>query len=106
MALQLSLSNSAVGYVFPESYARIVFSRVLKDQTFIFVNFYADRAARVDDKMPVLQKEYAVLTADLVGDIFPAMYSRLKSEPDFAGSIDVLEPTAQVIQFPDPNAGA
>jgi hypothetical protein len=102
MALQLSLSNSAVGYLFPESYARIVFARTLKDQTFIFVNFYADQAARVADKMPVLQKEYTATTEDLVGDIFPAMYNWLKGQPDFAGCVDVLEaqPAAQVIDFP------
>jgi hypothetical protein len=96
MALQLDLKVSDVGYEFPECYARIVFARTMKDQTLIWVNFYANYAARVAEDMPVKQKEYPCVTAELQGDIFPAMYAYLKTLPDFAGAIDVLSDPAQI----------
>lgn len=90
MALTLNLVNSDVGYEFKDAYARILFARTFKDQTFVFVNFHADEAARWANKNPVKQKEYIAQTSSLVGDFFPAMYTWLKTQEDFAGAIDVL----------------
>jgi hypothetical protein len=108
MALQLNLTNSDVGYEFSEAYARILFARTFKDQTFIFVNFHADAAARWANKNPVKQKEYIATTQDLTGDFFPSMYTWLKTQADFAGAVDVLvnaepEAAAEVVEVV-PNA--
>jgi hypothetical protein len=88
MALKMGLVNSDVGYSFPEAYVRVIFSRVFKEETLIFCNFYADEQARLDNKQPVKQKEYSATTTDLTGDILPACYNWLKTQTDFNGAVD------------------
>ena len=89
MALQVVLNDSMVGGNFPEAYAKVEHARVFKDQTLIFVNWYADEQARIDMKQPVNQKEFSAPTADLSGEFLPTMYNWLKTQPEFEGSIDV-----------------
>lgn len=91
MALQVALDavDSMVGSSFPEAYVKLEFSRVYKDATYLFVNWYADAQARVDNKQPVRQKEFTAQTTDLIGDFYPAAYTWLKTQPEFAGAIDV-----------------
>jgi hypothetical protein len=96
MALQVSISDSIVGVPFAESYANIQFARMNKTQAFIFVNWYANAAARWANKAPVLQKEYAAPTGSLVEAPFTAIYSFLKSHPDFAGAIDILDDSEHI----------
>lgn len=99
MALQLSLlaSDTLVGTNCPESYVKVEFVRAFKSDSLIWVNWYADAAARADLKQPVKQKEYTAPTADLVGaNIIAASYEWLKALPEFANAIDVFvtpEPT-------------
>lgn len=78
-----------VGYEFPASYARVIFSRAEKQTTYIYVNWYANEAARQGEKMPVKQWEYPAPTVDLVGEVLPASYAWLKTQPEFAGWVDV-----------------
>lgn len=100
MALQIALlaEDTLVGTDCPESYVKVEFVRAWKADSLIWVNSYADGAARADMKQPVKQKEYTAPTADLVGsNIIAASYEWLKALPEFAGAIDVLvtpEPTA------------
>ncbi len=89
MALVVNRNSEALGYTFPEAYAKILFCRTFNESSFVLVAFYSDQNARQAEKQPVEQVEYKVGTASLVGDFWPAMYSYLKSLPEFAGAIDV-----------------
>ena len=93
MALQgaLSAELSAVGAAFPAAYARILHARAEKDITWIYVNTYADEAARQEEKLPVKQWEYQAPTnaVPLVAPALTAAYDWLKTLPEFAGWVDV-----------------
>lgn len=108
MALQQSIlaADTLVGENFPESYVKVEFVRAWKGDSLIWVNWYANGAARADLKQPVKQKEYTASTAALVGaNIIAASYEWLKALPEFAGAIDVFvtpEPTVPPAPSPDP----
>lgn len=89
MALQgfLKAEDAAVKFDFPESYARISIATCISTEWRVLVNFYADASARAVNAAPVLQKEF--LTAPLAGDLWPAIYGFLKTEPIFQGWVDV-----------------
>lgn len=89
MALQLPLIDSAVGYNFPESYARVMSIRGFKEDSLIAVNFYADAQARLDGKQPVKQMEFPAVTDDINGKLYPELYRIIKAFPEFAGAVDV-----------------
>lgn len=74
--------------VYPESYARILYVRALAQESFIFVCWYADQAARENNADPVKIYEYQTPTASLQGDVYPAAYAYLKTLPEFEGAID------------------
>jgi hypothetical protein len=84
----LSAEDSIVGFAFTQSYARIYVARLDTSVTLMTVNWYADQAAREANANPVRQKEFGTSTTSLTGDIFPAMYTWLKTQPDFAGYVD------------------
>lgn len=75
--------------VYPEAYARIMYVRAMQQETYIFVNWYADAAARERGDEPVKAFEYTAPTAQLTGDVYPAAYAWLKAQPEFAGALDV-----------------
>jgi hypothetical protein len=89
MALQMALGDSAVGFNFPEAYARVSIFRGDKNTLLFNVNWYADAAARAADKQTILEKEYQTETPALSGDLVPALYEYLKTLPEFAGALDV-----------------
>lgn len=74
---------------YPQSYARVAFSRVFAAETYICVAWYADTAARMADVgTPLKLYEFTVPTATLAGDFYPACYAHLKTLPEFAGATD------------------
>lgn len=119
MALQIALvpDDTLVGYAFPESYAKIEFVRSYKAESYIWVNWYADAAARhrheinpnppppvpEDGSMPVypdpstllpmlppaqpVRQKEFLFTGDSTD--FAQYYDFLKQQPEFAGAIDV-----------------
>lgn len=89
MALQMTLQESDVGYSFAEAYAKVGVFRGDKDITLFVVSWYANAAARLAGKKEVLQKEYSATTSELTGDFVPALYTYLKTLPEFAGALDV-----------------
>ena len=95
MALQLSIPSpdSNIGAAFPAAYIRIIFGRTFAETIVITANFYADEAARRDEKDHFAQKHYECLQADLsveAGDHLHApFYRHLKTLPEFAGAVDV-----------------
>lgn len=101
MALQISVlaADTLVGTDCPESYVKIEFVRAWKSDSVIWVNWYADKEARLDLKQPVKQKEYTAPTASLVGtNIIAASYEWIKALPDFTGAIDVLTDLSPVVE--------
>jgi hypothetical protein len=76
------------GVTYPASYARILYVRTLPSDSYIFVCWYADEAARQAGADPVKVYEYQAPTAVLSGDIYPAAYSWIKTLPEFAGAVD------------------
>ena len=100
MALTLSLTMPATTALvddavvevpeitYPTSYARVLVSRAMSDKSYICVCWYADQEARLAGTDPVKLQEFVTTTASLVGDYFPAVYSFLKTLPDFAGATD------------------
>lgn len=86
MALTLSLSTTPMGVEFPESYARINSGFSFKDTTTITVFFYATSHARALEASPVMTKDFRVKTSALTGNLWPAMYSYLKTLPEFTGA--------------------
>lgn len=98
MALVHSVEINDVTY--PDAYSRILYVRFEKDTANIFVNTYADEAARMREDMPITQKEYPTPMPTVSGTVYGASYTYLKTLADFAGSIDFpdmddLSPVAQ-----------
>lgn len=74
--------------VYPEAYARIMYVRAMSQESFIFVNWYADQAARERGEQAVKIYEYQTDTTNLSGDVYPAAYAYLKTLPEFSGATD------------------
>lgn len=73
---------------YPEAYARVLYVRSMAEESFVFVCWYADEAARTNGDEPVKVYEYMAETDNLPGNIYPAAYGYLKTLPEFAGAID------------------
>lgn len=87
--LEIDAANAHnAGTTYPESYARISFIRVDAQTAYPLVAWYENQAARERGEAPLHLFEYGTATAGLVGDIYPAAYTWLKTLPDFSGAID------------------
>lgn len=73
---------------YPESYVRVLYVRSMPAESFIFVCWYENEAARQAEADPIKVYEYKAPTAALTGDVYPAAYSYLKTLPEFEGAID------------------
>jgi hypothetical protein len=103
MALQINYTKDEINY--PEAYAHIVYVRSEADTTYIFVNWFKTRQERIDSIKPAKREdmhkrpkafkgiEYLVPTKDYpAGSIWPKAYEYIKSLPEFAGAIDIIDP--------------
>lgn len=100
MALQVSLTLPPVrvpespdeapvgGATYPEAYARLSFVRVDSKTAYPLVVWYESRAARERGDAPIHLYEFGTATEGLVGSIYPAAYTWLKTLPEFSGAID------------------
>jgi hypothetical protein len=88
MALKLSLNTSAVGAGFPEAYARIDYLRGNKTTCELMVVTHASEAARLENARPVMEKVYALPSAEVDGVLYVVLYNWLKTHEDFAGAVD------------------
>jgi hypothetical protein len=95
MALIGNLTDSVVGSVFPESYARIILHRGDKEMTVVMVNWYVNQEARLQNKQPVKQAEFPLYTNLIQGNVMTYFYNFLKTLPEFEGYIDALEQTTE-----------
>lgn len=96
---------------YPTAYARVLVSRAHADKSYICVCWYADEAARFAGTDPVKVFEFVAPTSALVGDYFPAVYSYLKTLPEFEGATDhpfvdpaeVVTPPVDPVVEPEPS---
>jgi len=88
MALKLNLETTQFGAPAPQAYARITNFYGSKDQLQVQVAVYYDQAAREGNSSPVLDHAHYIAVADLKGDIVPAIYTVLKTLPQYEGAQD------------------
>lgn len=87
MALQLAVQNAnLVGGDFDEAYAKIDVARSFADHTLICVTFYSNANARQLLLSPVHQID---VRAPFDGRPHADLYNWLKTQPEFAGAVDV-----------------
>ncbi len=86
-AIDAALAHNA-GTTYPEAYVRIMYVRSMAEESFVFVNWYADEAARQNEEPGIKVYEYKVDTDNLPGNIYPAAYAYLKTLPEFEGATD------------------
>lgn len=86
MALQHAMTIE--GTTYPEAYSRIMFIRLDKPDGYVFVNTYADKAAREENVLPIHQQEFRTDRPVFHGDVFQLAYDYLKTLPEFAGAVD------------------
>lgn len=95
MALQTDLVSETVGFEFPQAYAKIIHINTQTKYTYIMVNWYSTLEARLEMRMPVFQKQFAIETTQITGTILPAAYAYLKTQPEFVNAIDLLDDVQQ-----------
>lgn len=88
MALQIALAATPFGPPAPAAYVKVANVAVDKEAVRAFVAVYFDAAARQADARPLDQKLHVLKTADLTGDILPAVYAALKALPEYASATD------------------
>jgi hypothetical protein len=88
MALKLNLETTQFGVPAPQAYARITNFYGSKDQIQVQVAVYFDQVARENNMAVVLDHAHYIPMADLNGDIIPAIYSVLKTLPQYENAQD------------------
>ncbi len=73
---------------YPAAYSRIVVIRADKADAYIFVNTYADEAARQREDDPIHQEEPVTALSNLAGDLYVKAYEHLKTVPGFEAATD------------------
>ena len=76
------------GTEYPAAYSRIVVIRADKADAYIYVNTYADEAARHREDAPIHQEEPVTALASLTGDLFIKAYEFIKTCPGFEAATD------------------
>jgi hypothetical protein len=99
MALEINSVDNNVGIPAPKAYARIVKVDydVLANRVDVFVNIYADEAARNTGKSPIDGGVFSGVPGETmpsldgtVPGLRAAVYEWLKTQPKFAGATDLL----------------
>ena len=87
MALQTTFISDQNGLVINGAYARIQGFHGTKDIVRMDVETFVSQQARLEGKQPITITVYEVSLP--IGDILPALYTYLKTLPEFANAIDV-----------------
>lgn len=93
----MAIKNATVfkTIVLPEAYVRVVEVRpsAIRNKTDVIYQVWASEAHRNTAKAtPLETKEVEFAFEAATGDIFSWAYAKLKSLPEFATAVDVLEP--------------
>lgn len=86
MALKLEFNHAKIDATFPEAYAKIGRFVGDKKSTRYDVEVFSTEAARRAHKQAVENKFFSVPTPE--GDILPALYAHLKTQPGFEDAED------------------
>jgi len=88
MALILNLESTQFGVPAPQAYAKIISFHGNKDQIQAHIAVYFDQSARKNNMNTILEHAHYIPMSDLTGDIIPAIYSVLKTLPQYEGAVD------------------
>lgn len=96
MALQISYTDPATRVAAPTAYARILYMNIdaLGGLVDVAVGFYVSAAARTAGGTPLVTMHFwppiaQVATVPIPVDIQTSLYAYLKTQPVFAGALDV-----------------
>lgn len=90
--MALVRSFNVDGQTYPDAYSRILFVRVEGSQACIFLNTYADQAAREREDMPIWQEQYVAQMVSVPTTIYAQAYSFVKDLPEYTGATEVEDP--------------
>ena len=88
MALTVDINDTSIGTPLTGCYLRIVKFDGDKEWVRFFVEAHTSEQARLDAKAPVFSGSHAVAPGDVSGPVLPALYTHLKSLPEYAGAQD------------------
>lgn len=88
MALLLSYANESTGLDLPAAYARVAMYSGDKTNSRYRVELYVNKDARTNGRDALNILSFTAPTTDLTGDILPAVYAHLKSQPGFENAVD------------------
>lgn len=91
MALLTNLAETSIGIPLDNTYARITFMRVDKENILLQVSHYATAEARVANAQPVFNRTIVAFTSDLQPGSTPLEigYVWLKQQPEYSNAKDV-----------------
>jgi len=91
MALQLNLATTHFGVPAPEAYAKIETVSGDKGLLHVHVHVYFNKETRDQNASSVANHAHYISVSDLngKGDLFTAIYSVLKTLPEYQGALDV-----------------
>ena len=87
MALQTTFTSEQNGLVVNGAYTRVQRFHGTKDTVRVDVETFVSQQARLEGKQPIAFANYEVSLPS--SDILPALYTYLKTLPEFANAIDV-----------------
>lgn len=73
---------------YPNAYARVLHVLVYADAVWVHVNWYENEEARRRGDAPVFERPYGIVPSDISGEVFPQVYSYIKTLEEFAGATD------------------
>lgn len=88
MAIQIALQSSDVGLAFAAAYVRISRFSGGKERVNYSADAFASQEARASGAKPVGTQRFDLATADVAGDILPALYADLKTRPGYENAED------------------
>ena len=99
MAIQVNITNPALGGPAPTGYVRINSFYVLDNTVHVHIGIHASKEARESSQQPIWEGDYnAIVGTDLATfdsndiNVFHNLYEWLKTLQDFNSAIDIIEP--------------
>jgi hypothetical protein len=88
MAIQIALQTSNIGVPFSAAYVRVARFSGDKERVTYSVDIYASAQARADNAQPIGSDRFRAITANVAGDVLPALYADLKARAGYEKAED------------------
>lgn len=88
MALKLSLYDKKTDFTYPEAYARVGLYKGDKSSIQIYVDVFANQAAKETRKEPISSMMFNMPFTEITGEFLPSIYHWLKLQPLFLTAQD------------------